>query len=319
MIKGSLDTLSFGDRIAEAQSVPLTSAGIDILQVNLGYRCNMACRHCHVEAGPDREEMMDETTVRSVLDVLRQSGIGTLDITGGAPEMNPQFVRLVGEAKQAGAHVVVRTNLTILLEDDRKHLPEFLSDQSVEIIASLPHYTEDEVDRMRGRGTFAKSVRVLRTLNRLGYGAGREDRTLNLVYNPAGAFLSPSQQALENDYRRELGRRFGISFDGLYIFNNTPVGRFRDFLLRSGSMKEYVGGLVSSFNPETIPGLMCRRLISVGWDGRLYDCDFNQVLGLPVDADCPRSIREFDVSRVARRTITVGDHCYACTAGRGST
>jgi radical SAM/Cys-rich protein len=319
MIEGSLGILSFGDRIADAQSASLTSDGIDILQVNLGYRCNMACRHCHVEAGPDREEMMDETTVGSVLDVLGENRIGTLDITGGAPEMNPHFIRLVEKAKQAGAHVVVRTNLTILLEDDRKHLPEFLGDQSVEIIASLPHYTEDEVDRMRGRGTFEKSVRVLRILNRLGYGTGREDRALNLVYNPAGAFLAPSQQALEEDYRRGLGRQSGITFDGLYTFNNTPVGRFRDFLLRSGSMKEYVGSLVSSFNPEAIPGLMCRHLISVGWDGRLYDCDFNQMLGLPLNADCPGNIREFDLSRIARRTITVGDHCYACTAGRGST
>lgn len=319
MVESTIGKTTFKDKIAQVRSEPLTAADISILQVNLGYRCNMACKHCHVEAKPDRDQMMDRETVRSVLSVLKNNGIKTLDITGGAPEMNPYFMYLVEEAKKAGSHLMVRTNLTILIEDGMEHLPEFMSGHSVEIIASLPYYTENDVDRVRGKGTFAKCIRALHILNNFGYGSGSTGKSLNLVYNPAGAFLSPAQKTLEDDYRRELDRRFGISFDRLYTFNNMPIGRFRDFLLRTNNLGKYMEKLVCSFNPETITGLMCRRLISVGWNGRLYDCDFNQVLGHAVQGDCPQNIKEFDLARLTGRTITVGDHCYACTAGQGST
>jgi radical SAM/Cys-rich protein len=309
----------FRDRIREALSGTLTSGDVRILQVNLGYRCNMSCKHCHVGAGPGRHELMGKKTIGAVLAAIKTGGIGTLDITGGAPEMNPHFRYLVEEAGKAGCRVAVRTNLTIFFEDGMEYLPEFMYDHSVEVIASLPYYTETDVERVRGKGTFEKCIRALQGLNRLGYGRASGDKKLNLVYNPPGAFLPAAQKALEDDYKRELQKRFGISFDALYTFTNMPIGRFRDHLLRTGGIGQYIGKLVCGFNPETIPGLMCRQLVNVGWDGRLYDCDFNQLLGLAVQSECPQDIREFDLSRFAGRAITVGDHCYACTAGQGST
>ena len=309
----------FKDKLLATGSGPLTAGDIGILQVNLGYRCNMACRHCHVEARPDRDQMMGKETVGAVLAAVKSGGIGALDITGGAPEMNPHFRSLVEEANKTGCRVIIRTNLTIFFEDGMEYLPEFMGDHSVEVVASLPYYTESDVDRVRGQGTFEKCIRALQRLNSLGYGRTAGDKKLNLVYNPTGAFLSPAQEALEDDFKRELDRRFGISFDTLYTFTNMPIGRFRDYLIRTGGVEKYMEKLASAFNPETISGLMCRSLINVGWDGRLYDCDFNQMLGHAVHNDCPHNIKEFDLSRLRGRTITVGDHCYACTAGRGST
>jgi radical SAM/Cys-rich protein len=279
----------------------------------------MACKHCHVEAGPDRSAGMNKEIINAVLRAMRENNINILDITGGAPELNLHFRYLVGEARNMGSHVMIRTNLTIFFEKGMGGLPEFYADNSVEVIASLPYYTESDVDRVRGKGAFKKCIKALQRLNGLGYGSTSEDKKLNLVYNPGGAFLSPAQEALEDDYKRELDRRYGISFDKLYTFANMPIGRFRDYLIRTGSLERYTEKLVRAFNAETIPGLMCRRLINVGWDGGLYDCDFNQVLGLTVQSDCPQNVREFDYARLVGRTITVGDHCYACTAGQGST
>jgi radical SAM/Cys-rich protein len=294
------------------------SGDVGILQVNLGYRCNMACKHCHVEASSGRDEMMSGDTVDAVIEVLKNNRIRAVDITGGAPELSPHFRYLVEGARQAGCHVMVRTNLTILLEKDMGHLPGFFRSHSVEIIASLPYYTDD-VDKVRGTGAFQKCIKALRNLNSLGYGSGVPDKRLNLVYNPGGPFLSPSQTALEEDYKKELKSRFGISFDRLYTFTNMPIGRFREFLFRTNGFDRYMDKLVQAFNPATLDGLMCRHLVSVGWDGRLYDCDFNQMLGLTLHAACPQHIKEFDYSRLAGRRITVGNHCYACTAGQGST
>lgn len=302
----------------DIRSAPLMPVGIGILQVNLGYRCNMACKHCHVEARPDRDEMMSGDTVDAVLGVLKDNHIHTVDITGGAPEMNSHFIYLVERARQVGCHVIVRTNLTILLEENMEHLPEFFSNHSVEVVASLPYYTDD-VDKVRGAGAFEKCMKALMRLNYLGYGSGVADKRLNLVYNPAGLFLSPSQAVLEKDYKRELDRRFGISFDRLYTFTNMPLGRFREFLRRTNGFDRYMDRLVHAFNPATLEGLMCRHMISVGWDGRLYDCDFNQMLGLTVQVDGANHIKEFDYARLSERPITVGNHCYACTAGQGST
>lgn len=313
-----INTAQFQDELMSIRSAPLMSADITLLQVNLGYKCNMACKHCHVGAGPERQEMMARNTIESVIEVLRNNPIHSVDITGGAPEMSPHFTYLVERARQAGCHVIVRTNLTILLEKDMEHLPEFFSNHSVEVAASLPYYTDD-ADRVRGTGAFEKCIKALTRLNCLGYGSGVADKRLNLVYNPAGLFLSPSQNTLEEDFKRELRRRFGISFDRLYTFTNMPIGRFRDFLLRSDGFDNYMKKLISAFNPATIHGLMCRHLISVGWDGRLYDCDFNQMLGITLQSDCPQHVKEFDHTRLSGRTITVGNHCYACTAGQGST
>jgi radical SAM/Cys-rich protein len=311
--------LRFGDRMRDIQPAALAATDISILQVNLGYRCNMACAHCHVDARPGRDQMMGEETIKAVIEVLQGNDIKTLDITGGAPEMNPHFAYLVKKAREAGRRVIVRTNLTIFFEEGMEHLPEFMSKNSVRVIASLPCYTEDNVDRARGKGTFKKCVKALAALNSFGYGNGSADKELDLVYNPSGPFLAPPQKALEEDYRRELKGNYGITFDSLYAFTNMPIGRFRDLLVRTGGLERYMEDLSSAFNPENLKGLMCRRLLSVGWNGRLYDCDFNQMLGVPVHPHSPQHIKEFDYSRLKNRPIAVGDHCYACTAGQGST
>lgn len=310
--------MKFTERVQSVRPGPLTAAGIEILQVNLGYRCNMACKHCHIAGGPGRDEMMSLDTVEDVLATLHAHEIPTVDITGGAPELNPHLGRLVSESRRMGRHVVVRTNLTILLEEGMEHLPDFYRDHSVELIASLPYYTEIEVDRVRGEGSFKKSVAAFRRLNALGYGDGVSGRKLNLVYNPPGAFLAPPQKTLEEDFKRELNNRYGLRFDHLYTFANAPIGRFREFLVRSRNFETYMEKLSRAFNPQTLDGLMCRHLISVDWNGLLYDCDFNQVLGLHAGGS-PSHIADFDYGLLSGRTISVADHCYSCTAGQGST
>jgi len=242
-----------------------------------------------------------------------------LDITGGAPELNPYFKYLVEEARTIGRRVIVRTNLTVFFEAGMEDLPEFYSENAVEVIASLPHYVESAADRVRGNSAFRKSIKALERLNRLGYGTGSNNGKLNLVYNPPGAFLAPSQKTLEEDYRRELQGKFGISFDNLFVFVNMPIGRFREYLVRTNNLEKYQKQLISAFNPETLDGLMCRYLISVRWDGMLYDCDFNQILGLTLDSKCPQYIGDFNHSQLSRRKIAANDHCYGCTAGQGST
>jgi len=309
----------FKEKIQSIQNLPLTACGIDVLQVNVGYRCNMACKHCHIEAGPAREETMEKDTVDLVLGALKENQIKAVDITGGAPELNPHFRYLVKEAKENGCHVVVRTNLTIFFEDGMEDLDVFFADNSVEIIASLPYYTENNVDRVRGKGTFRKSITALGKLNNIGYGKGLPGRSLNLVYNPSGSFLSPHQGTLEEDYKRELHRKFGIVFDRLYAFTNMPIGRFRSHLEEKKGLEGYEEKLRAAFNSATLGGLMCRHLVNVGWDGRLYDCDFNQMLGFRLECECPSHIVDFEYSRLGHRKIAVGDHCYACTAGQGST
>ncbi len=299
-------------------SGPLTARGITVLQVNMGYRCNMSCRHCHVSAGPGRNEVMDGAVVDSVLRVMEKNPVGTLDITGGAPELNPHFRRLVAGARNAGRRVIVRTNLTIFFEPGMGDLPEFYGEKGVELIASLPCYLEENIRAVRGDGAFKKSIDALRMLNGLGFGK-TADRPLSLVYNPAGPFLPPLQDALEADYRRELGSRYGISFTRLYAFTNMPIGRFRESLVRSGALAQYEDMLASSFNPGTLDNIMCRNLVSVGWDGTLYDCDFNQILGLAVTPEGARHVRDFDYAALSGREIAAGDHCFGCTAGQGST
>lgn len=308
----------FCDKLLSVQSGPLKALDMTVLQVNLGYRCNMVCKHCHVSAGPARAETMDAETAEKVLRVFLANPFDTLDLTGGAPELNPSFPMLVTGARDAGRRVIARTNLTIFFEEGMGHLPRFYRDRDVELIASLPYYLEDGVDRVRGGGTFRKSIEALRTLNALGYGRESAGPSLSLVYNPQGMFLAPAQCSLEAEYKRELKDRFNVSFTRLYTFTNMPIGRFRDFLIRTGNLEKYVNKLSAAFNPATLEGIMCRHLIHVGWDGSLFDCDFNQVLGQKTVADVPRHIDRFDFAALAERSVAVDDHCYGCTAGQGS-
>jgi radical SAM/Cys-rich protein len=297
---------------------PLKAAGIDLLQVNAGYRCNQTCRHCHLGGGPERPEMMTRETVEAVLRVAERERIGTLDITGGAPELNPHFRFMVVAAKEMGKRVIVRTNLTIFFEEGMNDLPLFFRDSRVEVVASLPHYSAASVDRIRGAAAFDRSIRALQKLNSLGYGMPGSGLVLNLVYNPPGALLPEPQKELEAAYRRELASKFGIIFTGLLVFANMPVGRFGEFLERARGLESYMGLIKRAFNPETLDRLMCRTLVNVGWDGRLYDCDFNQVLNLPVDAGRSDHISRFDYHRLATRSIVTRDHCFVCSAGQGS-
>lgn len=308
---------SFDDTVREALGGPLTAAGVVILQLNIGYVCNLRCKHCHLSAGPERGERMSLETMDEALRAVRRHGIPTVDITGGAPELNPHLRHLVAGARAAGAHVIVRSNLTVLLEPAAAGLPEFYRDQGVEVVASLPHVVGASVDRVRGGGTFEKSLSVLRRLNGLGYGKKGTGLVLNLVYNPPGAILPGPQKELEDRYRRELAAQ-GIVFDCLFTFANMALGRFREFLVRSRGLESYLAQVRRAFNPATLDGLMCRHLVSVRWDGTLFDCDFNQATDLPVEAACPRHISAFDSGRLARRRIVTGEHCFVCTAGAGT-
>jgi radical SAM/Cys-rich protein len=295
----------------------LYSVGIDTLQVNLGLQCNQQCNHCHVEASPQRTEMMNWTIMELILKAAGNVPCQRVDLTGGAPELNPYFRRFVSALRQQGHTVQVRTNLSVLLEPGMEGMPEFLRRHQVRLVASMPCYLEENVRAQRGVGTYERSVTVIKTLNGLGYGSDPE-LPLNLVYNPGGPFLPPPQSALEQDYRRELGERFGIRFTRLLTITNMPLGRFRKQLDQKSHKENYLRLLRNSFNPQTISGLMCRHQISVGWDGTLYDCDFNLTLGLPVNHGAPDHIRSFKCDDLWMRRVVTGDHCFGCTAGAGS-
>jgi len=308
----------FEEALLEHDRFPLRAAGIDVLQVNLGKVCNQTCAHCHVDAGPERRESMSRETAEQCIDVLRHTRIVTLDITGGAPEMNPHFCWLVEQARSLGRRVIDRCNLTILLAAGFDDLPEFLAKHEVEIVASLPCYLEENTDRQRGDGVFRKSIAALRRLNALGYGLPGSSLRLTLVYNPVGPSLPPPQTQLEVDYRRELNARYGVSFTSLYTITNMPISRFLADLLETGRFELYMEKLVTAFNPATVDGLMCRSTLSVDWRGFLYDCDFNQMLDLPVESSTPRHISDFDFGALQRRRVATGQHCFGCTAGAGS-
>jgi radical SAM/Cys-rich protein len=299
---------------------------VETLQVNLGYTCNQSCVHCHVNAGPHRTEQMDRDTVEIVLEVLAAKDIATIDITGGAPELNPHFRYLVREARALGVHVIDRCNLTILFEPAQERLAEFLAGEGVEIVASLPCYLEDNVDRQRGKGVFDKSIRALHLLNDLGYGSD-ERLPLSLVYNPQGPSLPPDQAKLEADYRRKLGDELGIRFTRLYALANMPIARFGSTLISKGQFRDYMRLLRHAHRPENVDGVMCRSLVSVDWQGWLHDCDFNQMLGLPLRGPVrgasgsthrPLHLRDWLDCDLAGNAILVADHCYGCTAGQGS-
>lgn len=287
------------------------------LQVNTGLFCNQSCRHCHVGASPSRKEMMDWGTMEQVLDAAEELAPAFVDITGGAPELNPEFRRFIVSLRADGHNVQVRTNLTAMLEPGLEYIPEFLRKHRISLVASMPCYLEENVDAQRGGGVYKKSIEAIRRLNALGY-AKDGGPPLDLVYNPGGAFLPPAQAALEADYRRELDARFGICFSRLLTITNMPLGRFLGGTGDAHSDDAYMMLLSGSFNPDTLDGLMCRHQVCVGWDGTLYDCDFNLALGLPVGRERPWHISDFDPEAVKSRSIVTGPHCFGCTAGCGS-
>jgi len=308
----------FDDVLARHGREPLEARAIEVLQVNVGRLCNQTCAHCHVDAGPDRREVMGEETAAQVLELLRRHPIPTLDVTGGAPELNPQFRYLVREASALGRRVIDRCNLSVLLLPSQGDLVPFLASHGVEVTASLPSFRAAGTDAQRGEGVFGKSLEALRRLNAAGYGRG-DGLVLNLVHNPVGVFLPGDQTSLERDYRRELDERHGVVFDRLYTITNMPISRFLDHLERTGNLQRYMELLVGAFNPRAADGVMCRTYLSVGWDGTLYDCDFNQMLALPANHGAPSTLAALLATDGAlpRRVVT-DRHCFGCTAGAGS-
>lgn len=304
----------FIDRI-ENKEFCKTTDSLTTMQINVGKVCNLACKHCHVEAGPNRTEIMTLETMKDCLQVFKENNFSVLDITGGAPEMNPHFEWLIEEASSMECKVIIRSNLVVLQEKEYKHLPEFYAKHKVEVVCSLPYYSAKDTNRQRGEGVFEKSISMLQELNRLGY--GREQQLiLNLVYNPGGAFLPPPQEAMEAEFKLKLQTQYGIVFNHLFTITNNPVGRFGAFLKRSNNLEGYMQRLSNSFNASTVENMMCRNQLSVAWDGKLYDCDFNQTLDWTVNG--PNHISMLKSTPIEKRTICLGNHCYACTAGSGS-
>jgi radical SAM/Cys-rich protein len=308
----------FEQQLAEASLKPLQATGLTVFQINVGKLCNQTCRHCHVDAGPDRSEVMTSDTAELCLQAFASTDIPTLDITGGAPELNSNFRRLVEEASRLGRHVMDRSNLSVLLLPSQHDLVDFLAAHRVEVVASLPYFKSSQTDAQRGEGIFDKSIEALQRLNTRGYGKDHSGLVLNLVHNPVGAFLPPKQEAAEAQFRRELAK-LGVVFNHLYTITNMPISRFLEFLIESGNYEGYMERLANAFNPTAAAGVMCRYTISVGWDGTLYDCDFNQMLDLPVTPQTSRHIRDFDAALLRHRRIVTANHCYGCTAGAGST
>jgi len=308
----------FHSVLAENGFPGLRRGKLQTLQVNVGKLCNQTCRHCHVDAGPDRRELMTRENFEHCLRIIRDSDVETVDITGGAPEMNPHFQWFVTEVRSLNRHVIDRCNLTILSAPGYTHLPQFLADHQVEVVASLPCYLEENCDSQRGSGVFRKSIEALKMLNGLGYGTTGGPLTLSLVYNPVGPSLPPGQQKLEQSYRDQLGQRYGIVFNQLFTITNMPISRFLDDLITSGRYDDYMSLLVNSFNRDAVEGLMCRSTVSADWQGFLYDCDFNQMLDLPLANSARTHVSEVKAEDLMDRAIAVGRHCFGCTAGAGS-
>ncbi|MBA4417820.1 MAG: radical SAM protein [Syntrophus sp. (in: bacteria)] len=305
---------SFAQKVQE----PVNAAGIDILQINVGYQCNLECRHCHVEAGPQRSEIMARETMEECLKVLMNHPIPTIDITGGSPELHPHFRWFLEECVALKRRLLVRSNGTILLDKEHEGLIDFYADNQVEVVLSLPHVDPRVTDRQRGEGVFAMLIEVMDRLNERGYGQDGSGLVLDLVHNPAGAYLPGSQAGLELLYRETFQERYGVNFNHLFCITNMPIGRYLDYLRNTGNYEDYMRTLIRAFNPASLKGVMCKTTVSVGWDGRLYDCDFNQILGLTIDHGAPDHISAFEMGPLATRQIVVGDHCYGCTANLGS-
>lgn len=309
----------FQQKLEESALLPLLPTQVEIFQVNIGKMCNQVCKHCHVDAGPDRKEIMTRETMQQCIDVLENNPqLRTVDITGGAPEMNPVFRWFVEQISALDRHIIVRCNLTIIFANKKYHdLPEFYRKHRVEVVCSLPFYTQDRTDRQRGNGVFEDSIKGLQALNAVGYGYEETGLQLNLVYNPAGAFLPPAQEALEKEYKQALQERFSIRFNNLFVITNMPISRYLDYLLNSGNYEKYMSKLVDAYNPAAAANVMCRNTISIGWDGFMYDCDFNQMLELKVSS-ANQHVSSFNLQNLNKREIVIGQHCYGCTAGSGS-
>lgn len=309
----------FGEKLKGSGLFPLKPTQIEILQINLGYMCNMTCKHCHVDAGPDRKEMMSRENLEHCMKAAEDSNIQTVDLTGGAPEMHPDFQWFVEGVSKPGRKIIVRSNLTILVTNIKyRAFPKFFKKHNMEVTCSLPFYNKFTTDRQRGEGTFDRSIEALKMLNETGFGMPDSGLDLNLVYNPAGAFLPASQVSLEADFRRNLLEKHGIHFTNLFTITNLPISRYLEFLLMSGNLEEYMEKLVQAYNPAAASNVMCRNTISVSWDGTLYDCDFNQMLRLPLENGKKPHISSFDAESLMNRNIVVDQHCYGCTAGAGS-
>lgn len=313
------DLPKFKDKIAETNLFPLTPNKLEILQINLGYMCNQVCEHCHVDAGPDRKEIMTRDTMMQCLNVIKTTGAHTLDLTGGAPEMNPEFRWFVEEASKAGIKdFIVRSNLTIIRANKKYYdLPEFFKKHNVHVVSSMPHWTQGKTDKQRGDGVFDKSIKALQELNAVGYGMPDSHLRLDLVYNPSGAFLPGDQKALESDFKKALKADFDIQFHNLFAITNLPISRFLDYLIASDNYEDYMYSLVEAYNPVAVSSVMCTNTISISWDGWLYDCDFNQVLELKV-ASKVKHISDYNEDLLQNRNIIISQHCYGCTAGAGS-
>jgi radical SAM/Cys-rich protein len=314
---GALPT--FAAKIKQSNQFPLRPNKIEILQINVGYMCNQVCAHCHVDAGPDRKEIMTLETMNQILNVLKTTQVNTLDLTGGAPEMNPNFRWFVEEASKIGVKdFIVRSNLTIILANKKYHdLPEFFAKHNIHVVSSLPFYKREKTDKQRGDGVFDKSIKALQMLNEVGYGKEGNNLKLDLVYNPSGAFLPTDQAALESDFKKALKEDFDIDFNNLFAITNLPISRFLDYLIASDNYDDYMYALVEAYNPIAVSNVMCKNTISVSWDGFLYDCDFNQMLGLKV-ASSENHISQYNEGNLSNRNIIISQHCYGCTAGAGS-
>ena len=316
---GDFALVPFQQKLEESGLYPLKPTQVEIFQVNVGKMCNQVCKHCHVDAGPDRKEIMTRETMQQCIDALKNNPpLRTVDLTGGAPEMNPDFRWFVEEIKKLGRHVIVRCNLTIILANKKYYdLPQFFKQHNIEVVSSLPFYTQDRTDRQRGDGVFEDSIKALQMLNEVGYGKGGSGLTLNLVYNPAGAFMPPPQESLEREYKQALKEHYNIEFNALFAITNLPISRYLDYLLQSGNYEKYMEKLVNAYNPVAASNVMCRNTISISWDGYLYDCDFNQMLDLKVSSSV-KHVSAFDTESLNSREIIVNQHCYGCTAGAGS-
>ncbi|HAJ26382.1 MAG TPA: radical SAM protein [Syntrophus sp. (in: bacteria)] len=302
----------------EKAAGPLEAEGIEIFQINLGYRCNLECRHCHVEAGPNRPELMSRPVMAMCLEVLQRYPIPTIDITGGTPEMHPDFPWFLKECAALGRRLLVRTNGVVLLEEEYADFLDLYARQRVEVVVSFPHVDPKMTNRQRGEGVYSRLIEALLMLNKRGYGQTGSGLILNLVHNPSGAYLPGLQNSLENHYRQALREKHGIVFNQLFCITNMPIGRYLTYLQQTDNYEEYMTALVNAFNPATLESVMCKSTLSVGWDGKLYDCDFNQMLGMTVNHGAPEHIEMFDLNRLATRRVVTGNHCYGCTAGAGS-
>jgi len=314
---GKLPT--FKDKIAETNQFPLKPNKLEVFQINLGYMCNQVCSHCHVDAGPDRTEIMTKETMQQCLDVIKITEAHTLDLTGGAPEMNPNFRWFVEEAVKVGIKdFIVRSNLTIIRANKKYYdLPEFFKKHNVHVVSSMPHWTRGKTDKQRGKGVFDKSIKALQELNAIGYGLPNSNLKLDLVYNPTGAFLPGDQMSLEQEFKKALFEDFDIQFHNLFAITNLPISRFLDYLIASDNYEDYMYSLVDAYNPSAVANVMCTNTISVSWDGWLYDCDFNQMLGLKV-ASKVKHLKDYNEELLQNRKIIISQHCYGCTAGAGS-